>query len=155
MVEAAWESPDPLPRRTGTPGGLFSGAPGPSSFSGDVNARPERDHFQDVSRLGGRNARITHSKWVRRRHPQRFDGDGVKPSRYEFRIRGRLGERLLSSFEGFDAEVQPVETILSGSIEDQAALHGVLEHIESLGLELVEVRQVDERRESVARDTRR
>jgi len=79
----------------------------------------------------------------------------VKPSRYEFRIRGRLGERLLSSFEGFDAEVQPVETILSGSIEDQAALHGVLEHIESLGLELVEVRQVDERRESVARDTRR
>jgi len=79
----------------------------------------------------------------------------VKPSRYEFRIRGRLGERLISSFEGFDAEVQPVETILSGSIEDQAALHGVLEHIESLGLELVEVRQVDERRESVARDTRR
>ena len=44
---------------------------------------------------------------------------------------------------------------LQQSIEDQAALHGVLEHIESLGLELVEVRQVDERRESVARDTRR
>jgi hypothetical protein len=65
-----------------------------------------------------------------------------------------MGERLLSSFDGFDAEVQPVETILSGSIEDQAALHGVLEQIESLGLELVEVRQVDERRESLARDTR-
>ena len=75
----------------------------------------------------------------------------MKPSRYEFRVRGRLAERLLSSFEGFDAEVQPVETILSGSIEDQAALHGVLEQIEALGLELVEVRQVDERRESVRR----
>ena len=63
-------------------------------------------------------------------------------SRYEFRIRGRLGERLLSSFGGFDAEVIPSETILRGSVEDQAALHGVLQQIEALGLELVEVRQV-------------
>lgn len=67
-------------------------------------------------------------------------------------MRGRLAERLLSSFEGFDAEVQPVETILSGEVEDQAALHGVLEQIESLGLELVEVKQVDERRHPLARE---
>lgn len=71
----------------------------------------------------------------------------MNPSRYEFRVRGRVGERLLSSFEGFDAEVQPVETILRGSVQDQAALHGILEQIEALGLELVEVRQMDERRE--------
>jgi hypothetical protein len=76
----------------------------------------------------------------------------VKRSRYEFRVRGRLAERLLSSFEGFDAEVQPVETILSGEVEDQAALHGVLEQIESLGLELVEVKQVDDRRHPLARE---
>lgn len=76
----------------------------------------------------------------------------MKPSRYEFRVRGRLAERLLSSFEGFDAEVQPVETILSGEVEDQAALHGVLEQIESLGLELVEVKQVDDRRHPLARE---
>jgi hypothetical protein len=79
----------------------------------------------------------------------------VKPSRYEFRVRGRLAERLLSSFEGFDAEIQPVETILSGEVADQAALHGVLEQIESLGLELVEVRQVDERRQPLARGAAR
>ena len=60
-----------------------------------------------------------------------------------------MGEPLLSSFEGFDAEVQPVETILRGSVEDQAALHGILEQIEALGLELVEVRQVDKRHERV------
>jgi hypothetical protein len=76
----------------------------------------------------------------------------VKPSRYEFRIRGRLGERLLSAFDGFDAEIQPAETILKGSVEDQAALHGILEQIEVLGLELVEVRQVDARREPLARN---
>jgi hypothetical protein len=76
----------------------------------------------------------------------------VKPSRYEFRVRGRLGETLLSSFAGFEAEIQPVETILRGSVTDQAALHGVLEQIEALGLELVEVRQVDPRREPIARE---
>jgi hypothetical protein len=74
----------------------------------------------------------------------------VESSRYEFRVRGRLGETLLSSFEGFDAEVQPVETILRGMVADQAALHGILEKIEALGLELVEVRQVDRRREQLA-----
>jgi hypothetical protein len=89
---------------------------------------------------------------VRLLHPRAFDGECVKPSRYEFRVRGRLGERLLSSFDGFDAEIQPVETILRGSVADQAALHGILEQIESLGLELVEVRQVDERREPLVRD---
>jgi hypothetical protein len=88
---------------------------------------------------------------VRSCHPPAFDFHVVKPSRYEFRVRGRLAERLLSSFDGFDAEIQPVETILSGEVADQAALHGVLEQIESLGLELVEVRQVDERRHPLAR----
>ncbi|MFL6038881.1 MAG: hypothetical protein ACJ74B_09640 [Gaiellaceae bacterium] len=77
----------------------------------------------------------------------------MKPSRYEFRVRGRLAERLLSSFDGFDAEIQPVETILSGPVADQAALHGVLEQIESLGLELVEVKQVDTRRQPLPRET--
>ena len=105
-----------------------------------------------MSRLAAPAARITHSFRVRLRHPLSFDGARVKPSRYEFRVRGRLAERLLSSFAGFDAEIQPVETILSGEVADQAALHGVLEQIESLGLELVEVRQVDERRQPLARD---
>ena len=66
----------------------------------------------------------------------------MQSTRYEFRIRGRLGEPLLSSFGGFDAEFQPPETVLRGAVVDQAALHGVLEQIEALGLELVEVRQV-------------
>ena len=66
----------------------------------------------------------------------------MQSSRYEFRIRGQVGERLLASFGGFDAEVQPPETILRGAVVDQAALHGILEQIEALGLELVEVRQV-------------
>ena len=97
---------------------------------------------------------MSHTFRVRWRHPRALNVQAVKPSRYEFRVRGRLAERLLSSFEGFDAEIKPVETVLSGEVTDQAALHGVLEQIESLGLELVEVRQVDERRRPLLRDRR-
>ena len=67
-------------------------------------------------------------------------------NRYELRIKGRLGEALLGTFAGFDAEVEPVETVLRGDIEDQAALHGVLERIHEAGLEIVEVRKLEPRR---------
>jgi hypothetical protein len=70
----------------------------------------------------------------------------MTPSRYEVRIKGRLGEALLGTFAGFDAEVEPVETVLRGDIEDQAALHGVLERIHEAGLEIVEVRKLEPRR---------
>ena len=70
----------------------------------------------------------------------------MTPSRYEVRIKGRLGEALLGTFAGFDAEVEPVETVLRGDIEDQAALHGVLDRIHEAGLEIVEVRKLEPRR---------
>jgi hypothetical protein len=61
---------------------------------------------------------------------------------FEIRIRGRVSDSLLASFGEFDAEVEPAETVLRASHLDQAALHGVLERVRSLGLELVEIRQV-------------
>ena len=69
----------------------------------------------------------------------------MESARYEIRVRGTLGGKVASSFSGFEAEVEPAETILRGPVQDQAALHGVLEQIESLGLELVEVRRIDPR----------
>jgi hypothetical protein len=38
------------------------------------------------------------------------------------------------------AEVLPVETVLRGDVVDQAALHGMLDQVQSLGLELIELR---------------
>jgi hypothetical protein len=61
---------------------------------------------------------------------------------YEIRIKGRLTESLLAAFEGLTATVEPVETVLHGPVQDQAALHGLLDRIQSLGLELVEVRRL-------------
>jgi hypothetical protein len=63
---------------------------------------------------------------------------------YEIRIRGKVGDSVLASFEDMDAAVEPAETVLTGRISDQAQLHGLLERIQLLGLELVEVRQVPE-----------
>ena len=63
---------------------------------------------------------------------------------YEIRVRGRLTDSLLTAFEGMRASVEPVETVLHGPVRDQAALYGLLDQIQSLGLELVEVRRLPE-----------
>jgi hypothetical protein len=62
---------------------------------------------------------------------------------YEFRFRGRLSRTLMAEFEEFALTPtdEQVETVLSGPVEDQAALHGLLRRIEALGLDLVEVRR--------------
>jgi hypothetical protein len=61
---------------------------------------------------------------------------------YEIRIKGRLSDSLLAAFEGLTASVEPAETVLHGPVQNQAALHGLLDRIQSLGLELVEVRRL-------------
>jgi hypothetical protein len=69
---------------------------------------------------------------------------GVKSTSYEIHIKGRVSEQLLGVFEGMDATVKSVETVLRGPVLDQAALHGLLDRIQALGLELVEVRRLPE-----------
>jgi hypothetical protein len=61
---------------------------------------------------------------------------------YEIRIKGRLSDSLLAAFEGLTATVETGETVLHGQVRDQAALYGLLERVQSLGLELVEVRRL-------------
>ena len=63
---------------------------------------------------------------------------------YEIRVHGLLGDTLLASFPTFHAESHGTETVLSGPIPDQAALHGVIAMVESLGLELISVKQLGE-----------
>jgi hypothetical protein len=61
---------------------------------------------------------------------------------YEIRIKGRISDALQDAFEGLNVCVKPVETVVWGTDLDQGALYGVLERIQSLGLELVEVRRL-------------
>jgi hypothetical protein len=64
---------------------------------------------------------------------------------YEIRVRGRVSRALLDSFEGMSSELEPVETVLHGPVRDQAELHGLIDRIHALGLELVEVRRLPRR----------
>lgn len=63
--------------------------------------------------------------------------------RYSIRVRGVLSETLLGAFPGLTARVAGFDTVLGGSLTDQAALHGALSQVEALGLELLEVRLDD------------
>jgi hypothetical protein len=64
------------------------------------------------------------------------------PGLYAIRIRGRLGATALSAFPSMVSELKGGETVLTGLLEDRSALFGVLGQVEALGLELLEVRQI-------------
>jgi hypothetical protein len=68
----------------------------------------------------------------------------VEAHNFEIRIKGKVSTPVLSSFEGLHHSIQPIETVLTGPVPDQAALHGLLDRIQALGLELVEVRRLPE-----------
>jgi hypothetical protein len=77
-------------------------------------------------------------------HPLgREGGQVVAPTGYEIRIKGRLSDSVTGAFEDFTAAVKPAETIMRGELRDQSELHGVLDQIQSLGLELIEVRRLE------------
>lgn len=66
-------------------------------------------------------------------------GDEIHSELYEFRLRGELSEVTLIAFANFRATIRDGETILSGEVPDQAALFGVLDRIEALGIPLIAV----------------
>ena len=66
------------------------------------------------------------------------------PSRtFEIRLSGLVAtDYLLAQVGNIDVAEQELRTVLSGRFVDQAELHGFLQRLESLGLEVVEVRRV-------------
>lgn len=66
----------------------------------------------------------------------------TSPGRYEIRVRGRLEPRWATWFDGYRLASEPDgTTVISGSVVDQAALHGLLQSLRDLGLPLVSVTQ--------------
>ena len=62
---------------------------------------------------------------------------------YQFRIKGRLGPEWSAWFEGLTISHQPGgDTLLTGPVADQAALHGILIRIRNLGLPLISINPV-------------
>jgi hypothetical protein len=74
---------------------------------------------------------------------------------YEIRVRGHLNGRWSDWFDGLKViNLENGETLLSGNIADQAALHGVLIKVRDLGLPLMAVTSVGpDRQEPINRPT--
>ena len=65
------------------------------------------------------------------------------PTIYEIRIRGRLDKDWVEWFDNMPlTHTSEGQTILTGPIPDQPALHGTLNRIRDLNLELISVTQV-------------
>jgi hypothetical protein len=69
---------------------------------------------------------------------------------YRICVQERLSQTSAAWFEGFtltmDETTSPLQTCLQGPVEDQAALHGLLNRIRDLGMTLITVQRLDERR---------
>jgi hypothetical protein len=81
-------------------------------------------------------------------HPPRADPDCMPDKnratggsqRYEIRVRGPIGPMIMEAFPTLTATRTGRDTLLAGSLPDQAALYGVIHQLEALGLQLLEIR---------------
>lgn len=66
-----------------------------------------------------------------------------EPDHYEIRIKGHLDRRRASWFEGLRiTREENGETLLTGPVADQAALHGLLRKVRDLGIVLIAVNTI-------------
>lgn len=61
---------------------------------------------------------------------------------YEIRVRGKQGPRLREHFPRLRGVSESPDTVLVGPLRDQSELHSLLSQVDSLGLELLELRRV-------------
>ena len=81
--------------------------------------------------------------------------DHYKPGVYEIRIKGHLDVRWADWFGGLTITLEDNgDTLLTGPVVDQAALHGLLRKVRDLGLPLLAVMRVDPGQAEVSEDVK-
>jgi len=66
-----------------------------------------------------------------------------QPLVYQIRIEGHLGQQWIDWFDGLSITLEENgDTLLTGPVTDQAALHGLLKKVRDLGLPLVSISRV-------------
>ena len=67
-----------------------------------------------------------------------------RPMIYQIRVKGHLGPRWAALFGGMSITLEDEgETLLTGPVEDQAALHGLLRKVRDLGMPLISAIRVE------------
>jgi hypothetical protein len=75
---------------------------------------------------------------------KRRSSDALGPTTYRIVVRGELSQRYAPAFEGMTLTRGDGETTIVGLVIDQAQLHGLLNRVGDLGLELVSVNATPE-----------
>ena len=76
-----------------------------------------------------------------------------QPQLYEIRFKGHLSSYRAQVFEGLEMVQGPDgETVLTGPVIDQAALHGILNRICDLGVPLLSVKRLSPDEADAGRD---
>jgi hypothetical protein len=66
-----------------------------------------------------------------------------QPLVYQIRVRGHLGPEWTHWFGGMAITQEEGDTLLTGPVADQAALHGVLKNVRNLGIPLISATRVE------------
>lgn len=78
-------------------------------------------------------------------------GDLDQPGQYELRLKGHLDAKRIDWFDGLTITREDNgETLLTGPLVDQSALHGVLRKVRDLGLPLLSVTHIDPKQANVS-----
>ena len=73
----------------------------------------------------------------------RSDTDPGQPTIYQIRVKSHLGSDWTDWFEGLTITLEEDgDTLLTGPVVDQAALHGLLKKVRDLGMPLVSLNPV-------------
>jgi hypothetical protein len=64
------------------------------------------------------------------------------PRRYQIVVVGELSRRFAPAFEGMTVLCTGGQTAITGMVVDQSQLHGLLDRVGELGLELVSVNAI-------------
>ena len=105
----------------------------------------------DFTNLGGAKKRSENDRYTDMANTPNSTTDPRQPMVYQIRIQGHLGSEWTDWFEGLSITLEDNgETLLTGSVIDQAALYGLLRKVRDLGLPLVSVIHLEPKQADVS-----